>query len=153
MNSMSHHTLLREMAKVLPYQYESEPTATKLTGYAGLLPYLDLICLLGLLEAVDKEVKTCGKQGWMDRQYALALWLLNLAGGDCMADIRMLEEDAGLCQVVRAAERHGLSRKERCAMERGRQLFVRLARGHPALAQLMEIRRRISLLAPASAVT
>ena len=98
---------------MLSYQYESEPTAAQMTGYAGLLPYLDLACVLGVLAAVDAEVGISGAQGWLDRQHVLALLLLNLAGGEGMDDIRLLEADAGLCRVVREAEHHRLSRQER----------------------------------------
>jgi hypothetical protein len=103
---------------MLPYEFVEEPTATELTGQAGLLPYLDLACLLGVLEAVDEKVKVCGEQGWRDRQHALALVLLNLAGGDCIEDIRSLEAEAGLGRIVREAERWGLSRKERRELQR-----------------------------------
>jgi len=103
---------------MLSYQYEPEPTATQMTGFAGLVPYLDLVCLLGVLEAVDGEVGIEGSQGWLDRQHALALLLLNVAGGESMDDLRLLEADAGLCRMVREAERHGLPRKERRELER-----------------------------------
>ena len=62
---------------MLSYQYEAEPTATRVTGFAGVLAYLDLACLLGLLEGVDRYVQLSGMQGWLDRQYVLALILLN----------------------------------------------------------------------------
>jgi hypothetical protein len=103
---------------MLSYQYEPEPTATRVTGFAGVLAYLDLACLLGLLEAVDRYVQVSGVQGWLDRQHVLALILLNLAGGESMHDIRLLEADAGLCRMVREAEGHGLPRKERRDLER-----------------------------------
>jgi len=54
----------------------------------------------------------------MDRQHVLALLLLNLAGGNCIDDIRTLEADAGLSRVVKEAERFGLSRKERRELDR-----------------------------------
>jgi hypothetical protein len=103
---------------MLPYEFEAEPTAAHLTGYAGLLPYIDLACVLGVLGAVDEKVRVCGEQGWRDRQHLLSLVLLNLAGGDCIEDIRLLEADAGLCRMVREAERWGLSRPERRELQR-----------------------------------
>jgi hypothetical protein len=103
---------------MLPYRYVEEPTAAAATAYAGLFPYLDLACVLGVLEAVDERVKVCGEQGWRDRQHVLALVLLNLAGGECIEDIRLLEADAGLCRMVREAEKWGLSRPERRALQR-----------------------------------
>ena len=103
---------------MLPYQYVEEPTAAASTAYGGLFPYLDLACVLGVLEAVDEQVKVCGEQGWRDRQHVLALVLLNLAGGECIEDVRLLEADAGLCRLVREAEKWGLSRPERRELQR-----------------------------------
>src|SRR3990170_1660348 len=108
---------------MLAYEFEPEPTRARITGHGGLLPYLDLACVLGVLEAIDARVGVCGEQGWMDRQHALALILLNLAGGECVEDIRILEADAGLCRIVREAERWGLSRGQR------RELAQRFRRG------------------------
>jgi hypothetical protein len=48
----------------------------------------------------------------------MALILLNLAGGDCVADLERLETDEGLCQVMRKVEHYGLPRAERRALER-----------------------------------
>lgn len=103
---------------MLSYQYQPEPTATQMTGYAGLLPYLDLACLLGVVEAADAKVGIAGSQGWRDGQHVLALVLLNVAGGESMDDIRLLEADAGLGRMVQEAERHGLPRKQRRELAR-----------------------------------
>ena len=103
---------------MLSYEFEAEPTTAHITGYAGLFAYLDLACVLGVLEAVDGKVRVCGVQGWRDRQQVLALALLNLAGGECIEDIRLLEADAGLCRMVREAEKYGLSRPDRRELPR-----------------------------------
>jgi len=44
--------------------------------------------------------------------------LLNLAGGDCVDDIKTLEADEGFCEVLKKAEMHGLRRKVRRALLR-----------------------------------
>lgn len=98
---------------VLPYEFVEDSSSCELTGHAGLLPYLDLACSLGLLKAVDEKVQVCGQQGWMDRHHILSLILLNLAGGECIDDIRMLESDGGLCRIFQDAEEYGLSRSQR----------------------------------------
>ena len=41
---------------VLPYEFVEERSKSQLTGHAGLLPYIDLTCALGLLKAVDEKV-------------------------------------------------------------------------------------------------
>jgi len=43
---------------------------------------------------------------------------LNLAGGDCVEDIKKLEADDGFCEVLKKAELHGLQRKVRRALLR-----------------------------------
>jgi len=43
---------------------------------------------------------------------------MNLAGGDCVEDLRRLEGDEGFCQVLRRAEHQGLKRRERREAER-----------------------------------
>ena len=98
---------------LLPYEYAEETGDAKLVEHAGLLPYIDLACVLGVLEGADDLIGVCGEQGWMDRHHVLSLILLNLAGGDCVEDIRMLEADAGLCRIARQAERYGLPRETR----------------------------------------
>jgi len=103
---------------MLPYEYVEERSSAQVTGHAGLLPYIDLACVLGLLREVDARVGVCGEQGWMDRHHVLSLILLNLAGGDCVEDIRMLESDAGLCRVLREAELYGLGREARRQLEK-----------------------------------
>jgi len=89
-----------------------------MTGHAGLLPYLDLACVLGVLRESDQRIGVCGKQGWMDRHHVLSLALLNLAGGECVEDIGILEQDAGLCRVFREAEVYGLGRGARKEMQK-----------------------------------
>ena len=103
---------------LLAYDYAEDCSGAQVTGHAGLLPYVDLACVLGLLAEVDARVGVCGEQGWMDRQHVLSLILLNLAGGECVEDIRILESDAGLCRVARQAEMCGLSRATRREMEK-----------------------------------
>ena len=89
---------------VLPYEFVEDGSMRQLTGHAGLLPYIDLTCALGLLKAVDEKVGVCGRQGWMDRHHILSPILLNLAGGECVDDIKTLESDAGLCRIFQDAD-------------------------------------------------
>jgi hypothetical protein len=102
---------------LLGYEYVEESGKSQLTGRAGLLPYIDLLCVLGVLGQADEKIGIGGSQGWMDRQHVLALILLNLAGGECVEDIRLLEADEGLGEVVRQAEKYGLSKTERRGLE------------------------------------
>jgi len=103
---------------LLPFQYESEAGEAGLTGFAGLPLYLELLRATGLDRSIERHVGVSGEQGWSDRQMVSALLLLNLAGGEGLDDLDRLEADCGLSQLVRAAEAHGQSRRERCAEAR-----------------------------------
>ena len=50
--------------------------------------------------AIRKDVGVAGEQGWLDLQMIVALIVLNLAGGDGLADLERLEQDAGFVQVM-----------------------------------------------------
>jgi len=104
--------------RMLGYEFAQDSSPSQMTGHAGLLPYLDLACVLGMLREADARIGVCGKQGWMDRHHVLSLVLLNLAGGECVEDIRILESDAGLSRVFGEAEVYGLGRGARKEMEK-----------------------------------
>ena len=104
---------------VLPYKYEEEKNEGGITALAGLPIYLDLASVLGVAECIRAHVHVRESgQGWTDEQAILSLMLLNLAGGDCVDDIRILEKDEGFCKVLGRVETKGLSRGQRRAMER-----------------------------------
>ena len=88
-----------------------------MTALAGLPVYLDLASVLGLGGHIRTHMQ--GKaQGWTDEQMIVSLILLNLAGGDCVDDLKILEKDEGFCKVLGRVETVGLSRKLRRATER-----------------------------------
>ena len=88
-----------------------------MTAYAGLPVYLDLASILGLTDHIrtHMHVRT---QGWTDEQIITSLILLNLAGGDCVDDMNILEKDEGFCRVLQRIELKGLTRQQRRAQER-----------------------------------
>jgi hypothetical protein len=99
---------------VLPYSFESVGPKRKATARAGLCPYLELACVAGLLKSVRDNVHVCaGEQGYTAEQIVMALISLNLAGGECVDDLQILESDDGFGKVFRMAERYHLSREER----------------------------------------
>ena len=103
----------------LPFQYAEENSSTGMTAMAGLAAYLDLFEVSGLRESVDRlvGVRRDG-QGWTDSQMIISLILLNLAGGESVDDLRILDKDAGFCQLLSMFESHGMRPAERRAMER-----------------------------------
>ncbi len=104
---------------ILPFKYETEKKITGMTALGGLPAYLDLAQVIGLSKSIQKHLKVrAGGQGWTDSQMVLALVLLNLAGGDCVEDIKVLEADDGFCEVLKKVELHGLRRKVRRSLLR-----------------------------------
>jgi hypothetical protein len=104
---------------VLPYKYEEERNHAGITAVAGLPIYLDLASVLGVGDCIRAHVHVKkSDQGWTDEQTVLSLMLLNLAGGDCVDDIKILEKDEGFCEVLSRVETKGLRRQQRRAMER-----------------------------------
>jgi hypothetical protein len=66
-----------------------EKKDTGMTALAGLPIYLDLASAMGMSESIDRHLHV-KQQGWMDRQTLLSLIMMNLAGGDCVEDLRKL---------------------------------------------------------------
>jgi hypothetical protein len=102
---------------ILSFKYEEEQKEAGMTALAGLPIYLDLAAVTGFSESVARHLHV-KKQGWTDSQMVLSLVLLNLAGGDCVDDVRRLEGDEGFCRIVRRVEWKGMKRRERRELER-----------------------------------
>ena len=102
---------------VLGFKYEEEKHDTGMTGLAGLPVYLDLLQGMGLRELIGSHVQV-KERGWTDAQMVVSLMLLNLAGGDCVEDLRTLEKDEGFCRILRRMEQQGMRRAERREVER-----------------------------------
>jgi hypothetical protein len=101
---------------MLPFHYDEEKTGSGMTALGGLPLYLELMHVAGVLESLRREVQVAGEQGWDDVQVVQALVLLQLAGGEAVDDLRLLEADAGFCTVLRQVETSGLPRRLRRAL-------------------------------------
>ena len=111
---------------LLPFEYGADRSESGLTNLAGAGAYLDLIEGTGLGEAIDGEVGVRRDgQGWTDQQVVRSLILLGLAGGECVEDVRMLEEDAGLGRLLRRLEERGGRRQRREQRRRWRRKKTR----------------------------
>ena len=84
---------------VLAFKYEEEKHDTGMTGLAGLPIYLDLMHAMHLPELIGRHLEV-KQRGWADEQMILSLMLLNIAGGDCVEDMRKLEKDEGFCRIL-----------------------------------------------------
>lgn len=105
---------------VLPFKYEQEASSVGMTALGGLPLYLDLAHVAGLSKSIEEHLGVrVGGQGWTDSEVVMSLVLLNLAGGDCVDDLRIVEADEGFCRILRRVQLHGLKRKERRQLERG----------------------------------
>ncbi len=75
---------------ILSFKYEEEKKDTGMTALAGLPGYMDLALVMGTGESIERHLHI-KQQGWTDNQTLLSLILMNLAGGDCVEDLRKLE--------------------------------------------------------------
>ena len=104
---------------VIPFHYEAENSDSAVTAAAGLPIFLDMALAAGLPDAIRRHVRVReGSLGWTDVQMVLALVLLNITGGDCVDDLRVLASDTGFCRLLLRAENRLLTRRERRALER-----------------------------------
>lgn len=104
---------------LLPYAYEDDAGTAGATALAGMPVLLDLIVGAGLGSSISRHIanRTEGR-GWSDVAVVVSLILLNIAGGDCVDDLKTLGADGGFNRVLRRALQHGLSRRERRELER-----------------------------------
>jgi len=105
--------------ELLPFQMVSDASLPGLTALGGLPLYLELAHVARLRDSIHKHVHARrGYQGWTDAQIVLSLILMQVAGGESVDDLRVLEGDEGFGRLLRRVEHHGLSRRERRAQER-----------------------------------
>jgi hypothetical protein len=77
---------------VLPFPYEVEKSPGGMTALAGLSTYLEFAYVMGLGQAIENRFKIrSGDQGWSDAEAVMALILLNLADGQGLSDLDILE--------------------------------------------------------------
>ena len=79
---------------------------------------MELMHASGLRESIERHVglRECG-QGWTDVQIVTSLMMLNLAGGESVVDLEVLDKDEGFCRVLREIETYGMGRRERRALK------------------------------------
>lgn len=102
----------------LPFKFEATSSGGA-TALAGLPLYLELARVLDLRRLVEEHLGAPSETvGWRDADFVMAIVLLNLAGGDCVADLELLKRDEGFMKLTRALATVGLQRRERRAKER-----------------------------------
>jgi hypothetical protein len=104
---------------LLPFQYEIEEESSGMTARAGLATYVEFCHTIGLRRLIANYLNVHGDtQGWTDEQLVSALLWLNICGGECVDDIRILESDDGLCRFMMEIEDYGRTSSERRALKR-----------------------------------
>lgn len=105
--------------KTLPFKFEEDKKERGTTSFGGLALYTGLAHIMGLSKSVREHIRVRQEtQGWTDSQVIMSLVLLNIAGGDCVEDLNILEADEGFCRILRRVELHGVSRRQRREQER-----------------------------------
>lgn len=104
---------------LLPYQYQAQEKNSGMTALSGLPLFLDLFRSSGLFESISRHIGVrTASQGWTDAQMVSSLVLLQLAGGECVDDLRILEADEGFSRLLLGVEHYGLPRRVRRELER-----------------------------------
>jgi len=86
---------------VLPFAVEVDGASDGVTGRAGLALVVETMRALGLPEMVRREVKYHKRlRGYSEAAQVEALVLLLAAGGECLDDLAVLRQDAGLCRLL-----------------------------------------------------
>jgi hypothetical protein len=84
----------------LPFKFEEDKKERGITALGGLALYTGLAHIMGLSQSVRDHIRVReDTQGWTDSQVIMSLILLNLAGGDCVDDLNILEADGGFCRI------------------------------------------------------
>ena len=151
---------------ILPFEYVQVARQAGGTALGGLPLFVELGHAAGLWASVKRHVRVCSDaQGWTDEQMVMSLVLLNLAGGDCVDDIRVLDHDEGFCRVWRMAEHRHLPFAERVETEarfrRGRtrtlpaptSIFRFLEAFHDAGQEALRVVGKACIPAPSEALT
>lgn len=99
----------------LPFKYEEETRASGMTGLAGLPLYVELLHTLKIRqimrESLDSGTEEC--RVWKPSDIVLALVLLNLAGGEHVEDLRILQSDSGFYRLMDTIGTIGMTSSER----------------------------------------
>jgi hypothetical protein len=107
----------------LPFKYEEETKNSGMTALAGLPLYLELLYSLHIPEAMRRELDSGvhASTVWKPSDIVLSLVLLNLAGGEHVDDLRILDSDAGFCSLMERIASVGKTKAERLAWQKNRK--------------------------------
>jgi hypothetical protein len=86
---------------VLPFKYEEEKKNFFTTALGGSLLFLDLLQKMSFFKIVRDNLRAKeARQGWGDLQFLICLILLNLCGGDCVDDVKVIAMGSGMLFVI-----------------------------------------------------
>jgi len=77
------------------FHYEIDKTDRLVTAWASLPLVTELFYRMGLDRVINEEIRDRRTQGYTDAEQILSLILLNIAGGESVEDLKMLEGDPG----------------------------------------------------------
>lgn len=106
----------------LPFKYEEETKTSKLSGLSGLPLYLEFLHTLQISSVFRRHLDVGVHEStvWKPSSIVLSLLLLNLAGGDHVEDLRILEGDAGFCSLLEKINTISMSKSERGAWQKNK---------------------------------
>jgi hypothetical protein len=98
----------------LPFKYEEEKKVSGLTGLAGLPLYAELLHALKIDNIMRKHLDSGTREDclWKPSRIVMQLLLLNLAGGEHVDDLRILQTDSGFCTLWEKISTYSLGKSE-----------------------------------------
>ncbi len=85
----------------LPFKIEIIPENDSVTGRAGLPLVIDTMRAFGMPEIIKKYLNIRQRSGkYTENEMVEDFIMLLCAGGDCVADINILQADLGLCRLL-----------------------------------------------------
>ncbi len=109
--------------KPLPFKYEEDTRSSGLTGLAGLPLYLELLHFLKISKIMRDHLDggISEKTLWRPSEIVQSLILLNLAGGEHVDDLRIMEADTGFCRLLEKISEHAMTGSGRRSRRRRKQ--------------------------------
>jgi hypothetical protein len=86
---------------ILPFDVKVVPDNDKVTARAGLTLVIETLAAFGMGEVIKRELKVRQRNSGFTEQAMVEDFAMMLAGGgECVADMKVLGADGGLCRLL-----------------------------------------------------
>ena len=86
---------------IAEFNYKNDKSENNQTALAGLPLFIDLLAKMNFSTIVKEHLQFRTKSNcWSDVDQILSMMFLNIAGGDCVDDIEILNADRGFSRLI-----------------------------------------------------